>query len=136
MLQRLKSLPLTILLTILIWMYAEAQSSSVPHDEESEMVRGVPVSVPGDPALLARYQISVIPKMVDVTVSGSAASIKSFREKLHRSLESAEISASVEIKSSDPTGKVIAKQVQYHLPSGLSRASAVDEVTLELTDHR
>jgi len=74
MLDRLKSLPLTIILTVLIWMYAESQVNSVRSDA-SMTVAGVPVWVSGPPEVLAKYDVALDPATVSVKVSGPPAQI-------------------------------------------------------------
>src|SRR5690242_5739311 len=99
MLERLKTLPLTMVLTILIWMYAEAQTTNPlsglfgppmvpqtqPATERTETLRvpQVPVWVAGPPEMLAGSRAEVTPGAVDVTVVGPAGEIERIRTTIN-----------------------------------------------------
>jgi hypothetical protein len=80
MLERLKSLPLTVLLTLLIWMYAESQSN--PTHNQSIVLDRIPVLISGPPEVLSRYQINLENKTVRATLTGPQDQINIIRERL------------------------------------------------------
>src|SRR5260221_13673734 len=86
MLDRLKSLPLTIFLTILIWMYAESQVTS-SHETKSVVVPDVPVSISGAPGVLSKYEVELSKPTVTIKVSGSGEPI----EALDRRVKSGDV---------------------------------------------
>jgi hypothetical protein len=75
LLDRLKSLPLTIILTILIWMYAEAQFAS---SEEGLTV--LPRVVSRDPESAARI-VTPADGAFRITVEGSRGQVERFRQQ-------------------------------------------------------
>jgi hypothetical protein len=79
MFDRLKTLPLTIVLTILIWMYAESQVNSKTIERLS--VEGVPVLISGPPDVLSRYEVTVDSGTVSVELSGPQDQIAAVRQR-------------------------------------------------------
>lgn len=130
MVDRLKSLPLTIFLTVLIWMYAESQVHSVT--QESTEVAGVPVLVCAAPAVINRYQVSVEPSQVAVTVSGPAPLIARIRGT---SANEAGVQAQLDITAEDVGGPVAGqRRLRFLLPEGLSIASGEAYATYHLRE--
>jgi len=80
MLDRLKSLPLTIILTILIWMYAESQVNSARSDISLTM-SDIPVWVSGPPSVLSQYDVMVESKSIVISVTGSPNLIEALRNR-------------------------------------------------------
>lgn len=121
MLQRLKSLPLTIVLTILIWMYAESQVNS-SHGEDHLTIPNIPVWVSGPPDKLAQYEVSVNPTSVSVKVVGTTEQIDALR---HESPIQG-VYAYVAITPDDyPAGIAVSRQLQLDLPPGVTPAEPV-----------
>ncbi len=135
MFERLKSLPLTILLTILIWMYAEAQSSHAPRLEETSWtIRDVPVLVSGPQAVLEQYKVDFEPKFISVTVTGSSSSIGLLRDRLDKGGAAASgIRAYADISSQDREGS---GRIRYVFPEGLSRSEAPDSFSYKLQERK
>lgn len=79
MLDRLKSLPLTIFLTLLIWMYAESQGN--PGHNEILVLDRVPVLISGPPEVLSRYEVVLETTNVRVTLTGTQNQIESIRSR-------------------------------------------------------
>ncbi len=120
MLDRLKSLPLTIVLTVLIWMYAESQVTSQQAQLE---VPGVPVLVSFPPELLSRYEVVLETKSVTVTVLGSGVPIDALRSKIRRNEETG-IFAHLNIEAGDlPAPTKLQRQLQFALPEGITLLS-------------
>ena len=72
MLDRLKSLPLTVALTLLIWLYAESQVPINP-EAATRVISGVEVWPAGPlTEILDRYELVITPQWVDVTLTGTS----------------------------------------------------------------
>jgi hypothetical protein len=72
MLDRLKSLPLTVALTLLIWLYAESQVPTNP-EVATRVISGVEVWPAGPlTEILNDYDLIITPQWVDVTLTGSS----------------------------------------------------------------
>jgi hypothetical protein len=69
MFERLKSLPLTVGLTLLIWLYAESQVRTAP-EQEKVQIGNVPVWVAGPPDSINQFDVIVEPRFVTVEVTG------------------------------------------------------------------
>jgi hypothetical protein len=79
MLDRLKSLPLTIFLTLLIWMYAESQGN--PGHGEILILDRVPVLISGPAEVLSQYEVVLETPTVRVTLAGTKNQIESIRNR-------------------------------------------------------
>ena len=79
MFERLKSLPLTIVLTILIWMYAESQVNST--HSIAHLTVDVPVRVTGSPETLARYDVAINPQDASLNLTGPPEQIDALRRE-------------------------------------------------------
>lgn len=130
MLERLKSLPLTIILTVLIWMYAESQVNSARSDA-STTVAAIPVWVSGPPQVLAHYDVTVDPQTVSVNVTGTAAQI----EALHKGgPEQTGIRVYLDITEEDrPTAGLVYRLVRYVPPQGITVTQSPELVGFRLT---
>jgi hypothetical protein len=130
MLDRLKSLPLTIILTVLIWMYAESQVTMVRSDD-SLTVASVPVWVSGPPEELAQYNVTVEPQTIPVTVTGMPAHIEAMRASR---LEQTSIHVYLDITEEDrPTGVMVYRLVRYVPPQGITVTQPSVPVGFRLT---
>jgi len=134
MLDRLKSLPLTIVLTILIWMYAESQVTS-PQGTARLDVKGVPVLAAGAPDVLSPVHVEVEPRTVDLIVSGPQEAIDRLHNRIVRSgVKSSGIFAYLDIDANDePDGRMIRRQLRYSLPDGVMLYAAPADVTCRIT---
>ena len=74
MFDRLKSLPLTIALTLLIWLYAESQVRTAPELVTIDVL-DVPVLPVGHPDVVGSYDVIVDPKTVNIKISGVQAKL-------------------------------------------------------------
>lgn len=79
MLDRLKSLPLTIFLTLLIWMYAESQGN--PGHSEVLTLESVPVLISAPPDVLSQYEVVLETRYVRLTLTGTQNQIESIRNR-------------------------------------------------------
>jgi len=115
MLERLKSLPLTIVLTILIWMYAESQvnsSHAILH-----LSVDVPVRVTGSPNMLARYDVTINPQVVALSLTGPPEQI----DALRREAPVQGVYAYLDLSPDDrPAGISIPRQLRIDLPAGVT----------------
>ena len=106
MFDKLKSLPLTIFLTILIWMYAESQVSS-SRAEAKLTVNGVPVALSGPPevlkSVLDQYDVVFEPAEVSVQVEGAPDRIEILRTRAMGGGQTTGIRAYVELTPEDRT---------------------------------
>ena len=131
MFDRLKSLPLTIVLTILIWMYAESQVNSA-HDEDGYTVSNVPVWVSGPPPTLARYDVMVQSQTVSVFVSGAHDRVEALRAQ--SADQEKGIYAYLDINPDDrPSDSVSHRLLRIVTPTGLSVLQP-PEVTFKLME--
>ena len=125
MFDRLKSLPLTILLTILIWMYAESQVNSANEPDRVE-VSDVPVYVSGPPDVLARFDVSVRPQTIKVMLTGTRDRIAPLRAQLQSGAAAAGIYAYLDIGADDlpmpPPNPYTRRLLRIQPPAGLSVA--------------
>ena len=130
MLARLKSLPLTIILTVVIWMYAESQVTLV-HGDNTLTVTDVPVWVSGPPQALAQYNIAVEPQAISVSVTGTPALIQKLRQS---SSAQSGIHAYLDITDEDrPLPLVAYRAVRYVTPAGISILQPPELVGYRLT---
>ena len=112
MLERLKSLPLTFVLTILIWMYAESQVRTVPETFMRE-IKGVPVQIMASPEVINTYDIMVEPTSVTVLITGA--------RDLEGELLPGHISAYLDISSDDiRVASNHDKSLRFSTPQGIS----------------
>jgi len=122
MLDRLKSLPLTILLTLLIWIYAESQSN--PTHNASIVLNNVPVLISGPPEVLSRYQIVLENRSVRVTLTGSQDEINLIRNRLPGQ---SGVYAYLDISSLDhPTVNDIFKPLRFVTPPNTTVPETLD----------
>ena len=137
MFDRLKSLPLTIVLTILIWMYAESQVTSQGVSVQVT-VKNVPVWVSGPPDILARYDITVDPTSVDVKVSGLPQKIDPLRPHLEAGGTFAGIYAYLDITPEDrpspPPNNFRRRALRFMAPDGLT-VSDPPEAAFQMIEH-
>ena len=130
MFDRLKSLPLTIILTVLIWMYAESQVNSFRSDA-SVTVAKVPVWVSGPPGVLAKYDVALDPAAVSVKVSGPPAQIDSMR---NIDPSKTGIHVYLDITEQDqPTAVMLSRLVRYAAPEGITISQVPERVGFRLT---
>jgi hypothetical protein len=129
MFDRLKSLPLTILLTILIWMYAESQVNST-RAEAKLTVKDIPVWVSGPPSVLAANDITVEPKTVEVTVVGTPDLIDTLNQRATTGGQSTGIHAFVDLTPDDKPapGVVSYRSPRIVTPAGLTLLQAPERV--------
>ena len=135
MLDRLKSLPLTIFLTILIWMYAESQVNS-RQDTTPLTVSEVPVWVSGPPDMLAKYDVTLADKTVGLTVTGPTARVESMRRRVKSAgIAGSGINAYLDVAPDDrPTGSTTHRRVRPVLPDELTLVGTPEEVGFKLTE--
>lgn len=130
MLARLKSLPLTIILTVVIWMYAESQVTLV-HGDNTLTVTDVPVWVSGPPEALAQYNIAVEPQAISVSVTGTPSLIQKLRQS---SAAQSGIHVYLDITDEDrPSPLVAYRAVRYVAPTGVSVLQPPELVGYRLT---
>ena len=130
MFERLKSLPLTIVLTILIWMYAESQVNSTQTVAQTT-IRNIPVWVSGPPEMLARYDVKLYPATVDIVISGTPDQIVSLRDRTHLPPG---VYAYLDIAYDDRPGSTLMyRPVRFVLPTGVNVVSA-SSVAFTLAD--
>src|SRR4051812_47612235 len=130
MFDRLNSLPLTIVLTILIWMYAESQVNSTPGTARL-MVENVPVLVSGAPEVVSPVQVDIVPRTITLTVTGPQELIDRLRSRITRGgVKSSGIFAYLDIDSGDlPSGQMVRRQLRFSFPEGIQLYEAPSEVT-------
>ncbi len=126
MLDRLKTLPLTILLTILIWMYAESQSNPMTRIE-TVTLEDVPVLVSGPPDTLARYQVVLESTRVQVTLTGPADKINPIREHPNKS----GVVAYLDVPTQDTLGNSSSSgehssSLRFEVPPGTTVSTGAD----------
>ncbi|MCL2640625.1 MAG: hypothetical protein FWD53_07265 [Phycisphaerales bacterium] len=139
MLSRLKTFPLTIVLTILIWMYAEAQFASKHATiTETEALHDLPVWVSGPPEVVERYKIELHPPFLkSLTVSGSPAVIQSLRQRMASGTNStaSKVHAYLDITADDqPSEGRVTRSLRYTLPPGLTLLKYPGEVDFRLVE--
>jgi|GEM_PF-3497452 len=164
MLSRLKTLPLTIVLTILIWMYAESQQSTLDysttrddritntstqgcgaeHRLKRATINDLPVWVSGPPDAVARYQIELYPRVLkSLVVSGSPAAIQALLQRMapRSGGEStvdptaSQILAYLDITSDDrPSQNRVTRPLRYTLPEGLTLQQYPSDIDFRLID--
>jgi hypothetical protein len=128
MLERLKSLPLTIVLTLLIWMYAESQVGV--RSDSILTLPAISVWVSGPPQVLAQYDVKVDPQTVSVSVTGTPAQIKALRRV---SAGQTGIHAYLDITEDDrPTAVYVYRQVRYVTPQGIAANQPPESVGFRL----
>ena len=130
MFDRLKSLPLTILLTMLIWMYAESQVNST-RAEAKVTLKDVPVWISGSPETLAQfaqYDVTLDPKTMEVTVVGTPDRIKA--------LKGSEIQAYVVLTSEEKpiAGTVSSRELRVVPPEGITISQAPGHVKFRVVE--
>jgi len=146
MLSRLKTLPLTIILTILIWMYAESQRHTAelagtqnhnaghqPREQViAETIHNLPIFVSGPPDVIAHYQIELYPNVLQsLVISGSPTTLQTLRQ---RSIAS-QIHAYLDITEDDhPTQNRISRPLRYSLPEGITLLRHPCEIEFQLTE--
>jgi hypothetical protein len=129
MFDRLKSLPLTIILTVIIWMYAESQVTSA-RNSTGEVVSNIPVWVSGPPDVLARYDVVVDPGTISVTVAGAPGVIETLRKGNTGLLA---IHAYLDITGEDRSSPMLEfRSLRFVLPPGLSVLQAPGGVGFRL----
>lgn len=132
MFERLKSLPLTIVLTILIWMYAESQVHS-SHAEARLDVSDIPVWITWQGSNDPGYAVTVYPPTVSITISGSPEQI----DALRRENPIPGIHAYLDLAASDsPSGLTSTRSLRLELPPGISLASAPPPVQVTMIAKR
>jgi hypothetical protein len=110
----LKSLPLTIVLTVLIWLYAESQVPRPP-PEATAQVGDVEVWVTGPPAIINNYDVIAEPLLVTVTVSGTRSEVEA--------LQRDRVSAYLEIVRDDRSATQAAQEeraLRVIVPAGMN----------------
>ena len=123
MFDRLKSLPLTILLTILIWMYAESQVTSARNESRLE-VDNVPIWISGPPELLSNHQVVAEPKSVNIVIAGPKEQIDVMR-RLPMGQDG--IYAYVDIEPTDrPSPNFAYRPLRFVTPPGTSVVQVPD----------
>jgi len=144
MLERLKSLPLTILLTILIWMYAESQVSSA-RSEATLLVKDVPVALSGPPELLqevlAQCDVIFEPGSVSVQVAGAPDRIEALGQRALGGGSATGIRAYVEMTAENrpPTGGagvVLSRPLRVVPPAEFVVVQAPERVSIRLVAKR
>jgi hypothetical protein len=126
--ERLKSLPLTIILTVVIWMYAESQVSV--RSDSILTLTAVPVWVSGPPQVLAQFDVKVEPLTVSVNVSGTPAQIKALRKLTPGQVG---IHAYLDVSEDDrPTSVYVFRQVRYAPPPGITITQTPESVGFRL----
>ena len=136
MLSRLKTLPLTIALTILIWMYAEAQfASKRPTIMETEAIPDVPVEVSGMPDVMARYLVELHPPhLTSLIVSGSPKAIQALRQRMANGGDS-QIHVELDITPDDQSSpNYITRPLRYTLPEGLTLQKYPSDIEFRLIE--
>ncbi len=132
MFERLKSLPLTIVLTILIWMYAESQVNST-RTEDRLTLPNVPVCINGPADELAQFQVSVDPPSVSVAVSGTSDQIDVLRHQTPAEGVYPGVYAYVAITADDhPAGTYVSRQLHVELPLGVALAGPPPVVSFRM----
>jgi hypothetical protein len=121
MLDRLKTLPLTIFLTILIWMYAEGQFSSTQQSDLT--IDGVPIWVSGPPDILARYNVEVTPRIVTLRLSGPSNLVEETRKRINSDPATPRFFAFLDLTPQDrsqPPDVSVSRTLRCILPDGFS----------------
>ena len=123
-LDRLKSLPLTIGLTLLIWLYAESQVR--PTQNASEMEIEVPVWVAGPPDIINDNDVIVDPRVVKVTIAGTQEALNKLDKRM--------VGAYLDVDWGDrDVTTMTRKALRVTAPSGLTVARPV-EVNFKLSE--
>jgi len=117
----LKSLPLTIVLTVLIWMYAESQFTATEEAAMGNAVVTLPVTlrVSGPPELLAHVRVEPRVPTVQITVAGSAAKIGTIRSALAANKETG-VLASLDVAPGLKPEVEASGTIHYVLPEGVA----------------
>lgn len=139
MFDKLKSLLLTVFLTILIWMYAESQVSS-SRGEATLTVKGVPVTLSGPPDVLKEVlnQSNVVldPPDVSVQVAGAPDRIDALRQRALGGGAMTGIRAYVEFVPEDRgmgSGVMLSRSLRVVAPEGIFVLQAPERITVRLT---
>jgi hypothetical protein len=97
----------------------------------TETVPDVQIWASGPPSLLARYDVTIQPRSVRVTLAGSPAAIAAFHD--NRNVPG--VHAYVDLTPDDrPSDALIRRHVRYTLPDGLSLRDAPPDVEFRLTE--
>jgi hypothetical protein len=97
----------------------------------TETVPEVQIWASGPPSLLAKYDVTIQPRSVKVTLAGSPAAIAAFHE--NRNVPG--VHAYVDLTPDDvPSEAFIRRRVRYTLPDGLSLQDATPDVEFRLIE--
>jgi hypothetical protein len=106
--------------------------------QETAVLPAVPVWVSGPPAVLGKYEVSVKPGALRVSVTGSEAAVKALREQMAAGRGTADmtggIRAYLDIAATDGPGVMLHRQVRFMLPDGLTVQAGGDDVDFKLTE--
>ena len=133
--ERLKTLPLTIFLTILIWMYAEAQVNSV--SRVTATVPNIPVWVSAPPEILNKYDVQIEPASVRLIVSGEAGTIDALRKRIEAGDQDLGIHAILDVNADDhPSPAYSSRSVRCPTPEGLTLQEKPPNVSFRLQERK
>jgi hypothetical protein len=104
----------------------------------TEIVRDVPVWTSGPPSLLARYDVEIRPRVVNVTVAGSPAALAAWHDARNSPAGAGGggggVHAYLDLSPDDlPSETPIRRRLRYTLPDGLTLQDAPPDADFRLT---
>ena len=117
-LDRLKSLPLTIALTLLIWVYADTQVRTEP-EHTSQIVVEVPVVIAAPMEIINNSDVYVEPQNVNVTLTGTREALNGMDKRM--------VTAYLDLDWGDRgIGSMTRKTLRVTVPNGIIVAHPVE----------